>query len=245
MKPSVLRLLNRYYPPGTDGHRILDTDKLFYDWLLGSLSPQARVLNVGAGPTPLQEERRIRGKVAEVIGVDPDPVVLTNTDLDSAYVNDGVHLPFEADSFDAAYSDWTMEHVAQPLAALREIHRVLRPGSGLWFRTNNARHYAVLVSAVTPQSFHKLIFKANRPPGSQHEPWPTRYRLNTRKRISRTLRAAGFGSLEIRMVESNPGAYLSFSPALFLLGVGYERLVNASRVFEGLRFTALVKAQKV
>jgi SAM-dependent methyltransferase len=39
-------------------------------------------------------------------------------------------LPFADNSFDAAYSSHTMEHLyrAQALAALKEVHRVLQPG---------------------------------------------------------------------------------------------------------------------
>ena len=102
-----------------DGTRTLDGTKPFYDWFLSGIDgPNAVVLNVGAGPTPSPAMRRLRGRVKRLVGVDPDPVVKTNTDLDEAHVNDGVHLPFPEASFDAVYSDWTLEHVPEPIPFL-------------------------------------------------------------------------------------------------------------------------------
>jgi SAM-dependent methyltransferase len=46
---------------------------------------------------------------------------------------DGQDLPFEADSFDAALSTWTLCTIPDPLAALGEVRRVLKPGASLHF----------------------------------------------------------------------------------------------------------------
>lgn len=46
---------------------------------------------------------------------------------------DGQALPFEDASMDAALSTWTMCTIADPVKALREVRRVLRPGAKLHF----------------------------------------------------------------------------------------------------------------
>ncbi len=46
---------------------------------------------------------------------------------------DGQSLPFPDDSFDAALSTWTLCTIPDPLAALAEVRRVLRPGAALHF----------------------------------------------------------------------------------------------------------------
>jgi SAM-dependent methyltransferase len=46
---------------------------------------------------------------------------------------DGQSLPFAADSFDAALSTWTLCTIPDPVLALTEVRRVLRPGGTLHF----------------------------------------------------------------------------------------------------------------
>ena len=46
---------------------------------------------------------------------------------------DGQSLPFDDDSFDAALSTWTLCTIPDPVLALTEVRRVLRPGGTLHF----------------------------------------------------------------------------------------------------------------
>jgi SAM-dependent methyltransferase len=203
----------------------------------------ARVLDLGAGPTPVPE-RRLKGKVRRVVGVDIDPVVLTNQAVDEAHVFDGATLPFSAASFDAVLSDWTIEHLREPLVTLKEIHRVLKPGASWWFRTTNSRHYVTMVSAYTPHWFHRLL--ANRARGLQpgdHDPWPAHYRMNSPAALRRGLAFAGFTTSELRLMEPDP-SYMCFNPLAFRLGVAYERIVNSRESLAQFRLVISGKATK-
>ncbi len=46
---------------------------------------------------------------------------------------DGQSLPFPDDSYDSALSTWTLCTIPDVAAALREVHRVLKPGGALHF----------------------------------------------------------------------------------------------------------------
>lgn len=94
MKPRVQRMYDRHYPVLKDGTRLGDGSSTFYHWIRSTPGlAQATVFNVGAGPTPGPGLRRLRGEVGRLVGVDIDPIVHSNQDLDEAYVTDGAALP--------------------------------------------------------------------------------------------------------------------------------------------------------
>lgn len=43
-------------------------------------------------------------------------------------IADGEHLPFAAETFDVVYSNGVLHHTPDTAGAVREVHRVLRPG---------------------------------------------------------------------------------------------------------------------
>ena len=89
--------------------------------------PGARVLDAGAG------EGRYAGHFAgrRYVGVDlaVGDALWNYAGLDARA--DLSRLPFADGAFDAALNIVTLEHVPEPLAVLREIARVLRPGGRL------------------------------------------------------------------------------------------------------------------
>jgi SAM-dependent methyltransferase len=241
--PGTARLFERYYPVGDDGVRRGDLNAALFAALASGLTAASPVvLCLGPGPTT-PPERRMKGRVGRLVGVDPDPGVMTNPDLDEAHVNDGVSIPFPDAHFDAAYGTWVAEHVEQPVPFLREVHRVLKPGASLHLLTPNLRHYATLASAALPLSVHRRLVPRLIGREAAHDPYPTMYRLNTPRQVRAAMAAAGFPAPTISFLEAQPG-YLGFHPAAFLAGVAYERLVNRSRRLEGLRATMLVRATR-
>lgn len=52
-------------------------------------------------------------------------------------LGDATDLEFEDESFDFVFSYHALEHISDPDQALREMHRVLRPGAGFWIGTPN------------------------------------------------------------------------------------------------------------
>jgi ubiquinone/menaquinone biosynthesis C-methylase UbiE len=101
-------------------------DRLFRNNIIKLLKPNMILLDVGAG-AGLVKEMNFRGIFKEVHGIDPDERVLTNHNLDKAYVSYGDSMPFfEDEQFDIIISDNVLEHVQRKEEFFREINRVLK-----------------------------------------------------------------------------------------------------------------------
>lgn len=95
----------------------------------------AEVLEVGCGTGAVSRVLANHPGIRRVVGVDPSPVFLdTARRLGSSLQNlsfiegDGRSLPCDACSFDVIIFHTTLSHVPDPLCALAEAYRVLRPG---------------------------------------------------------------------------------------------------------------------
>src|SRR5262245_47306414 len=94
----------------------------------------ARLLEIGCGMgTDLLQFSR---GGARCVGVDltPRSIELSRHRFklygaDGAFmISDGEHLPFRDQSFDVVYSNGVLHHTPDTAGAIREVHRVLRPG---------------------------------------------------------------------------------------------------------------------
>jgi SAM-dependent methyltransferase len=193
----------------------------------------ARILEIGAGAS--NATSRFLATLGPVHGLDPDAGVLANDALTQARVLEGDRFPYDDGAFDACVSDWVVEHVRDPRAHLRELHRVLRPGSPYVFRTANRHHYVTLVSRWTPHAFHLRVVNRLKglPPGATG-PFPTVYAMNSRRAVARLAAEASFQVESLRLVEKEPSYGMS-SRALFLAFMAYERVVNATEALAPLR----------
>lgn len=79
------------------------------------------VLNIGAGGTAERYPNCIEF----------EHKIFRHTDV----VGDAHHLPFRDDVFDRVFAFNVFEHLADPRAAAREIHRVLKPGGAIAIHT--------------------------------------------------------------------------------------------------------------
>lgn len=105
-------------------------------FLLPFLSPEMSVLDVGCGPGTITAD--LAGLVApgRVVGIDRAADVLVQargnasgrTALPSFASADVYRLPFRDASFDVVHAHQVLQHLVDPVAALRDMRRVLRPG---------------------------------------------------------------------------------------------------------------------
>src|SRR4051812_49744519 len=101
-------------------------------YLLPHLRPEMTLLDVGCGPGTITNDlaalvaRVTAVEVSDsVLGLARDAVDGTNVDF---VVSDIHELGFDDDTFDVVHAHQVLQHVADPVAALREMRRVCKPG---------------------------------------------------------------------------------------------------------------------
>lgn len=129
----------------------------------------SRVLDVGCGTGELL--RRVRANVPDAVlaGLDPVPEMLGvareklsgRDDLRVGYAD---RLPWNAGTFDVVVSCNMFRYIRHPLAALREMARVLRPGGALvltdWCDDYFACRICNLYLRLTNRAFHMTYRQA-------------------------------------------------------------------------------------
>jgi SAM-dependent methyltransferase len=177
---------------GVGGFSHRDSTIEFYTLVNALVHPQATVLDVGAGRGAFlddksayrRELRLLKGRVAEVIGIDRDPVVASNASLDRHFVvADEGPIPLADESVDIIVSDWTFEHVADPELFARELKRVLKVEGWICARTPNKWGLTGLGSRLLPNRIHPLLLKRLLPGRLGKDVFPVQYKLNTERAI--------------------------------------------------------------
>ena len=126
------------------------------------------VLDVGCGPGTITAG--LARRASRVVGLDMSADMVAEArrhaadcGLDNAsfQVGSAYDLPWDGDSFDVVYAHQVLQHLSDPVRALREARRVLRPGGLVAVRDSD---YGTMV--------HAPVFTGHRalagplPPGS-------------------------------------------------------------------------------
>lgn len=195
--------LNRLFPEvAAGGFSRVDGGVHFYARINALLHPDAVVVDFGAGrgcsliDDPVAYRRTIRNIKAhcgKLIGLDPDPVVLTNPGLDEAHVIErGKPLPLPDASVDLVVSDNTFEHIDDPAFVASELERILKPGGWICARTPNRWGYIGIATNLIPNRWHVGVLKKAQPHRKAEDVFPTTYPLNTRRALRRYFPPARF-----------------------------------------------------
>lgn len=105
-------------------------------YLLGELTPGMRVLDIGCGPGTITADLAGLVPRGRVTGLDSAPGILARARAVAAEralgnvefaVGDVHALPFRAGAFDVVHAHQVLQHVGDPVRALREMRRVCAP----------------------------------------------------------------------------------------------------------------------
>jgi SAM-dependent methyltransferase len=186
----------------------------FGRWVAESVTPGARVLNIGGGCNVSGRHPRIRRRSGWLVAVDPSGRIHADSDADERYqLTLEEYAATHAEQFDVAFAVFVLEHVEQPDQFVQAAATVLRPGGLLFALTPNLRHYFGLATwAANRLRIEEPLLKAVRDRNTvARYHVPTEYRLNSIRAVSAHLQAAGFAGVEFRMWDL-PRMYEPYLP---------------------------------
>jgi arsenite methyltransferase len=180
------------------------------------LRPGVKGLDVACGTGfPLFELAHAHGPSSHFTGIDiwPEAIVrarrklavygLTNVDL---HEGDAASTPFADESFDLITSNLGVNNFADPPAAMRECHRVARPGARIVLTTNLTGHLAAFYD------IYRAVLR-ERKPGLVPKLDAQEAHRGTRDTIEQLLLDAGFRVTQIVEEEF----FLSFADGTAML----------------------------
>lgn len=104
---------------------------------LAALHSRGELLDFGCGWGSLLNAARLEGWRATGLEVDERKVAFCTEQGLTAVYGDLLDQPFPADTFDAALAEQVFEHLYTPVAYMKELHRVLKPGGMLYVAVPN------------------------------------------------------------------------------------------------------------
>ena len=170
--------------------------------------PDARWLDVGCGHNIFGswmggEEREIVSRAHSVVGIDLD----IDSIRDHKTIRDRVlctleDLPFAEGTFNVVSANMVVEHVHDPVAALRAIHRVLSPSGIFVFHTTNRRNPLIRVAAHVPQNLKNWLIGIfeNR---AAEDVYPTWYHFNLSEQIRAAASDANFEVVNLDQISTS------------------------------------------
>lgn len=184
----------KYHPEFAAGGYAQDDGTVeFYQRVVAVLPEGGVVLDLGAGRGAKFEENvgawkawliRLGKKYSRRIGVDVDPAVKTNPELDQAEVIvPGQPLPFADQTFDLVLCDWVVEHIEDPEFLVSEVRRVLKIGGWFCACTPNRWSYIAIGARLVSGWMETKLLSFLQPGRKEADVFPKFYRLNTLRDI--------------------------------------------------------------
>ena len=160
--------------------------------LLPHLRAGMSLLDVGCGPGTVTVDLPRSVAPGVVVGLDSAPGVLEEARAHAAdaglgtvrfEVGDAYRLPFDDSSFDVVHAHQLLQHLTDPVAALREMRRVARPGGLVAVRDSDYGGFTWFPESDGLEEWRQLYREVAAALGAQ---------ADAGRRLSSWVRAAGF-----------------------------------------------------
>jgi ubiquinone/menaquinone biosynthesis C-methylase UbiE len=209
-------------------------------YLLPHLRPGLSLLDIGAGPGTITADLAALLAPGRVTAVEVSAEVLDLTragigargqaNVDFA-VGDAHALDFRDDTFDVVHAHQVLQHVADPVAALREMRRVCRPGGLVAARDGDYgafTWYPAIPELDTWLALYRSLATAN---GGQPD---------AGRRLASWALAAGFADIE---ADSSTWCFATPDDRAWWGGMWAERIVNSDLARQAVATGAATAAE--
>jgi SAM-dependent methyltransferase len=196
-------------------------------YLLSSLRPDMHILDIGCGPGTITADLAAVVLDGQVTGLEYAPDVLEQARELAAKrgltnvrftVGDIHALDFADDSFDVVHAHQVLQHVGDPVQALREMHRVAKPGGIVAVRDSDYLAMTWYPEVEGLDEWQTLYLRVARANGG--EP-------NAGRRLHAWARQAGIKPLNITATASN-WCYHTPAERAWWSGLWADRTVSSS-----------------
>ncbi|WP_036555159.1 class I SAM-dependent methyltransferase [Nocardioides insulae] len=142
-------------------------------YLLPLLRRGMRLLDVGCGPGTITLDLAEAVAPGQVVGIEPVETPLSASRAAASERGDAItqfevadvmDLPYDDDSFDVVHAHQVLQHLTDPVGALREMRRVCRPGG--WIAARDADYAAMSWHPDVPElsewrALYRAVARAN------------------------------------------------------------------------------------
>ena len=170
----------------------------FYLRVNSLINKNSKVLDFGAGRAAWYEDdkskirrmiRLLKGKVREVIAADIDDAVLKNKASNKQILITNNSLNLLKNSFDLIIADYVLEHIDDPKLFYKQIDKCLKSGGWFCARTPHKYCYVSIFATLFKNSLHSKLLKRIQPERKEIDVFPTKYKMNTMKDITKAFEA--------------------------------------------------------
>ena len=202
-------------------------------YLLDRLRPGQLVLDVGCGPGTITADLAEIVHPGRVIGIDREPDVVrlaaeafpASPSRSVSFATGDVYaLDYEAASFDVAHAHQVLQHLTDPVAALREMRRVLRPRGIVAVRDSDYGGFVWAPGDAALDRWLALYHDVTARNGAE---------ADAGRRLPAWVRAAGFHEMR---VSSSTWTFADPEARAWWGGLWAERVVHSSLAQQALAY---------
>ena len=209
-------------------------------FLLPHLREDSVVLDVGCGPGNITADLAARVTHGTVIGIDRSPDVVARAVRDhpiavhrnlSFAVADVSALPYDDACFDVVYVHQVLQHLSEPVNALREMRRVLKVDGLLAARDADYGGFVWAPADPVLENWMELYHRVTRANGAE---------ADGGRCLKGWVRAAGFEEMH---VTSSNWTYESDDERAWWGGLWSERVVHSDFARQALEYSMATSAE--